>query len=460
MKLNKKPEKVYTYEGAIASRIKPLEELKRAVLSCLLWEDQFYENGENIATRIHKLTHKCNPQEVVDLAIETRQKHNLRHAPLWLVLALLNHPDKYLLGGKLKYIVARVIQRADEITEILAMYWRDGKRPIPTQLKYGLSLAFKQFNEYQLAKYNRKNTIKLKDVLKLTHPKPDTEEQSALWERLLTNNLKIPDTWEVMLSSGGDKKAHWERLLKENKLGGLALLRNLRNCLEVDVDSDLIISALQKMKTDKILPFRFITAAKHVPKLETAIEKAMFKTLSQKTKLKGKTILIVDVSGSMYNTKISQKSELNRAEVACALGLFMRELAENPVIYATSGNDWERKHKTKLVPARRGFALKDAIYTMCQPLGGGGIFLKQVMDYIYVHEKTADRIIVITDEQDCDNNINNSPNKANAFGKINYIINVASYEKGIAYTPKWHHINGFSEAIITYIQEYERLILN
>ena len=463
MKLNKKPEKVYTHEGGRASRISPLEELKRAVLSCLLWEYQFYENGESIAERIHKLAHKCKPQKVADLAIEARQKHNLRHAPLWLTLALLNHPNKYLLGGRLKYIVARVIQRADELTEILAMYWKDGKKPIPAQLKYGLALAFKQFNEYQLAKYNRKNAIKLKDVLMLTHPKPDTKEQSTLWERLLTDNLKTPDTWETALSSGGDKKEHWERLIKENKLGALARLRNIRGMIENDVDPALVKQSITGIKTNKILPFRFITAARHAPSYEPEIEMAMLNCLSDYPKIPGQTALLIDMSASM-TSGLSGKSELNRIDAACALAILLREICEDVRIYSFSMKLCE-------IPARHGFALKDAIKNSQQmsgtPLGlaiesiyapqslhttiddFGWPYGKYQVDYRGQNLK-PDRLIIFTDEQSHDN-VKAPKSKA-------YMINVASSQQGVGYG-QYHHINGFSEAVIKYIQEYERQVL-
>jgi hypothetical protein len=152
----------------------------------------------------------------------------------------------------------------------------------------------------------------------------------------------------------------------------------------------------------------------------------------------------------MYGAKISEKSEIDRAKAACALAVLVRELCEIPVIYATAGNDHTRIHKTQLVPSRRGFALSDAIYGMKDPLGGGGIFLEQVMNYVKDHEKTADRIIVITDEQDCSGR-ENAPSRADAFGTHNYIINVNTYEHGIAYG-KFTHINGWSEAVLDFIK--------
>ena len=46
MKTNvrKVSEPVFTHEGGKASKISKIKELERTVMSCLLWEDEFYEN--------------------------------------------------------------------------------------------------------------------------------------------------------------------------------------------------------------------------------------------------------------------------------------------------------------------------------------------------------------------------------------------------------------------------------
>ena len=61
MKTNKAEKKpaIYTNEGGKASHISDLEELKRATMSCLLWEDNFYEDGVSIADRITSLVKNC-----------------------------------------------------------------------------------------------------------------------------------------------------------------------------------------------------------------------------------------------------------------------------------------------------------------------------------------------------------------------------------------------------------------
>ena len=73
-------------------------------------------------------------------------------------------------------------------------------------------------------------------------------------------------------------------------------------------------------------------------------------------------------------------------------------------------------------------------------------------DFISAKEKDVDRLIVITDEQDCSGGGTDSPAHANAFGKHNYIVNVSSYEHGIAYKKSWTHINGWSEAVLDFIR--------
>lgn len=457
-RINIKFQSLYTHGGGKACRVNPEQELIRSVMSCMLWEKEFYESGESIAERIIKLIPNVKPIKVKQIAINARNRSKLRHVPLLIVREMARLSD---YKRHVSDILQEIIQRPDELTEFLAIYWKDGKCPISKQVKKGLALAFNKFSEYQLAKYNRKTTVKLIDVLKMVHPHPGDQHQSELWVRLLNNTLVIPDTWEVALSTIPKevknkekyKRQQWERLLSENKLGGMALLRNLRNMQQVGVSCKIISDALEIMRTDKILPFRFISAAQHNPQIEPAIEKAMLKNLNMQSKLSGKTILIVDVSGSMYGTKISLRSELNRAQVACSLAILVRELCEEPVIYATAGDDYTRIHNTSIVPLRRGFGLSDVIYKMCNPLGGGGIFLTQVMKYVKNEQKTANRIILITDEQDCDNI--NSPARADAFGDKNYIINIASSKNGIGYG-KWTHISGWSESVINYIMAYEK----
>jgi len=105
------------------------------------------------------------------------------------------------------------------MTELLALYWKDGKKSLNHQLVKGLAMKIPEFNEYTLAKYNRSRTVKLRDLFRIARPVPQNEAQSALWKRVVTNELAIPDTWEVVISACGndnEKKAQeFTRLLTE-----------------------------------------------------------------------------------------------------------------------------------------------------------------------------------------------------------------------------------------------------
>lgn len=453
--LNKKtpPTPIFTHGGAKATKISPENELRRSVFSTFLWESNFYEDGQTIADRITSLVPKVDPKIVSEIAIEARLVHNLRHVPLLIVCAMAKFEDSKPYVAE---TLEKVICRADELTEFLAIYWKNGKVPLANSVKKGLAKAFTKFNEYQLSRNNQDKDIKLRDVLFLCHAKPKDEEQANLWKRMINNELKFPDSWEVELSQSKNKTESWTRLIEEKKLGGLATLKNIRNMSEANLSKELIVKALDQGNYSQVLPFRFISAAIHNPKFEDCIETTMLKNFSTQTKIPGKTILVVDMSGSMV-ASISSKSDMNRLDAAFALSIIIREVCEDVVIYATAGNDGTRIHKTSIVPARHGFALRDSMKALSPKIGGGGIFLKQCLDYVFEQEKITDetkpdRLIVFTDEQDCD--VKANPDTANAFAKNNYIINISSNQNGIAYK-KFTHVNGFSEGVVKYIAQSE-----
>jgi 60 kDa SS-A/Ro ribonucleoprotein len=420
---------VRTHEGGPAKAITPEQALRRSVLACMLWEDEFYEEGVQIAGRIRELVPKVDATKVAALAVEAREAMKLRHVPLLLVREMARHATHRALVAQ---TLTRVIQRADELSEFMTIYWADGRAPLSGQVKKGLAAAFTKFDEYALAKYDRAGVVRLRDVLFLCHAKPNDADQAGLWRRLIEGNLFTPDTWEVALSGGGDKRAHWERLLAERKLGALALLRNLRNMKDAGVGEEAVINALSAMKTERVLPFRFLAAARYTPQWEEALEQAMYKAIAGREKFAGRTVLLVDTSGSM-DAPLARRSEMLRMDAACGLAVLLREVCEAVEVYSFSD-------KLVRVPSRRGFALRDAIVSS-QPHGGTelGHALRSLRE-------AYDRIIVITDEQ--------SHDRVPAPHGRGYVVNVASARNGVGYGA-WTHIDGWSEAVVDYLRNLE-----
>ena len=426
---------VYTYEGAKAKNISVEKQLERSVLSTMLFEGQFYEDGVDIATRISDLATKSKPEFVAELAVKARSEGNLRHVPLHLANALIK--AKF---NRVDDLITEVIQRPDEMAELVSMYWAGKKKPLAAALKRGLAKAFTKFDAYQVAKYRGlDNAITLRDIMFLVHPTPVDKAMAKVYKQLADNTLAAPKTWEKRASAGEDQKKVFTSMIKENKLGALAMIRNLRNMQEAGVADDVIRKGIAQMNVERVLPFRFITAAKYAPKFESELEAAMFKNLELEDKLPGKTVVLVDTSGSMMGTKVSAKSELDRMDAAMALAMLLREICETVEIYSFSDN-------TVLVPPRRGFALRDAIRQSQMSAGtrlGAAVTKANTVGY--------DRLIVFTDEQSADR----VPDPKG----LGYMINVASYKNGVGYG-KWIHLDGFSESVVKWMQSFESEILS
>lgn len=462
--------------GAPAAAQTALQKLRRLSSTFLLWQDSAYQSNTSISKEIAETIALCNPQDVASLALEIRNNQGIRHAPLFMLRELVRRPEARQVVGE---FLPEVIQRADEITMFLELYWKDGKVPIAAQVKKGLGKAFQKFGTYGFAKYKDEGkTYALRDVLHMVHAKPlvarrekwtklerknhtlppEPSKSEILYAQLSNKDLPVPETREVLLSAAKtelEKKAAYIKLLGENKLGPQALLMNLAGMDKLGVPRELIKKALVDANPDKILPLQFFSAFQHAQQYGNEIDLLMQKCMGRYTRIKGKTVLVVDCSGSMM-TKVSGKSEFSRFDAVLALTVMAREVCEELEIYLTAGNDGTRVHRTEKMTGEisRGFSLVAKIQKLKGHLGGGGIFTRQAIDHIKkeIGTATPDRIVVLSDSEDCDR----SSQLPSPFGKYNYIINVASSSYGINYKGVWtSEISGWSQMFIEYIAQCE-----
>ena len=297
------------HEGAVAWRMTPEWELYTTVVTTMGTEDKFYESGEVRIQRIADLVRRVDPVFVAQLAIYAREQMHLRSVPLLLLVELsMQHKGDSLVSRA----VSRTIQRADEMAELLMCYqWRMHAKhlgKVSHQLLKGLAEAFNKFDEYQLAKYDRRQNkaVTMRDVLLLAHPKPKDEAQALLFRKVLNGTLETPYTWETQLSALGQrhftseeekkaaKREEWSKLIASNRLGYMATLRNLRNllCLGIDYESMekvcRFLSDETAVRRSKQLPFRFLSAFLELSGSEDwtsmDIENAMSKTRKKKEK--------------------------------------------------------------------------------------------------------------------------------------------------------------------------------
>ena len=269
--------------------------------------------------------------------------------------------------------------------------------------------------------------------------KPTDKAQADLWQRLIDGNLEIPDTWEVNLSGGADKKETFERMLSEGKLGYMAVLRNLRNMIQSDVDKSLVRRAIIEGNKKRILPFRFVAAARYAPMFEPELDIAMQESIKELPKLDGKTIVLVDVSGSMDYGTLSRNSDMKPIDAAASLASIVN--ADDLRVFSFS-------EKIKEVPPRRGMSGVDAVI---KSQTHSGTYLAEAIKQM--NKIGYDRLIVITDEQSHDGV------RPPLQGSKAYMINVSTNKNGVGYR-EWVHIDGFSENVIRFISEYENFNQN
>jgi 60 kDa SS-A/Ro ribonucleoprotein len=370
LKLGRKVKQTFNYEGEQAFVLTPELELYTAVVTASL-SDQFYEKAGDKLQRIRDLVRKVDAGFVARLAVYVREQMHLRSVPLVLAVELAKTHN----GDKTVYkLVNRVVQRADEITELLAYYAMANERnelkqlnKLSKQLQKGLADAFNKFDEYQLAKYNRDAKVKLKDALFLVHPKAKDENQQLLFNKIVNDELQVPYTWEVELSVLGQQKfdsaeqkqaafrAKWEELIFSNKMGYMATLRNLRNILEAEVSADALnkvcsyLSNANAVANSKQLPFRFLSAYRELKELKkgrvskvlNALEEAVLHTAGNIAGYDANTKVVIaaDVSGSMQHA-ISPKSKVQYFHIGLMLAMLLKNRCEH-VTTGMFGDTWK-----------------------------------------------------------------------------------------------------------------------
>ena len=348
--------KTVNKEGHVAYSMQDKPKLVTQVLTSFFNESKFYGDNSKEMKQLIPSVIKQDPEFVSKLAVFARREFNMRSVSHVLTGFLANVPE-----GKpyIRQTVEGVTLRGDDATEILSFYLSEFGKPIPNGLRRALKAVFAGFDAYTLAKYKGEgHAVKMRDLLRICRPHPETAQQSVMWKQLLDGTLPTPLTWESELSANGNNKETWEKLIDSGKVGYMALLRNLRNI--VNAKPDNMQSVLDKIadpeavRHSKQLPFRFLSAYKNMPagsgsKPIDALEDAADASIANLPHLPGKTVIAVDISGSM-SSKVSAKSEVLCCEIGMMLGLIANRICDDAVFY-------EFNHQLYEVPISKRNAL-------------------------------------------------------------------------------------------------------
>lgn len=382
-------------EGHAAYSMHPKAKLITQVLTSFFNEEKFYgDNTSDMKELIPSVT-KSDPQFISNLAVFARREFNMRSVShvLTCFLANINEGKPYV-----RDTVRGVVLRGDDATEILSFYLSEFGKPIPNSLRRALKDVFATFDAYTLAKYKGEgHTVKMRDLLRICRPHPETPEQSAMWKQLLDGTLPPAYTWETELSANGNNKETWEKLIDSGRCGYMGLLRNLRNIINANPDNlDKVLGKLsdpEAVRHSRQLPFRFLSAYKNLPanagkKVMDTLEKAVEAACKNVPKLPGRTVIAVDVSGSM-SSNVSAKSEIRCCEIGMMLGMIANRICDDAIFYT-----FNNRISQKQIPSA------GILYsTVHEAMSSGGTDMYLPFMQMLTDKIRCDRIIIISDNE-------------------------------------------------------------
>lgn len=296
-------------------------------------QDQFYRTAAEQMKELEALMARVNPEFSAKAAIYARTEFGMRS----ITHVLAAHLAAQASGKNwAKQFYNRVVFRPDDMLEIAALTKSRGAKMLPNAMKKGFAAAFGRFDGYQLAKYRGEGrAFKLIDLVNLVHPVPNERNAEALRE-LMADTLRNTATWEAKLTAAGQeaadeaektelKSAAWAELIQSNKLGYLAMLRNLRNIGEqAPAYATEVAKRLKnehQIRKALVMPFQYLIAldaldtgaafpAKRV--LQDALTDALEISLANVPRFEGRTLIVLDDSGSMA-TRVGTKGFASRS---------------------------------------------------------------------------------------------------------------------------------------------------
>lgn len=397
--------KVQNRAGGVGYSLSPKMELVMGVINSFV-KDKFYASADSETERIIALARNTDPLFVAKTAVVARDMFGMR------TITHILSPVVWETGRGsewLKRFYDKIVVRLDDMLEIAAAHIEMHGKPLPHAMRKGFAKAFDRFDGYAIAKYkSTSKKISLVDIINLVHPVPTNRNAEALTQ-LVAGNLKNTDTWEAKVSgAGADQSAKteaWKDMILSGSMGYMALLRNCHNIAKHVDDDEVFNEFLNQLSNGKriqkarVMPYRIVTAAEQLDKWEdvpvsrkTSIYRALVSAMDAACagikKLGGKSIVVLDQSGSM---------EYVFKNASMMTAIIQNTQKADVLKFNDRAEWWVPKYKSVLENA-------DAIFASFR---GGGTSYESAFNLFM--DKKYDRIFVISDMQTWDDRYDFNP---------------------------------------------------
>src|ERR1035437_784560 len=458
-----------THEGGTGFNREAKSELFLLAVTNMVSENTFYENGKNRDKRFVDLIKQValeDPDWIARFVPYLRSTMNMRSASIVMAAELVPAKlTKPVAGSKItnRSIIDSAIQRADEPAEMLGYWMSEWGKNFPQPVKRGVAdAATRLYSEWSLIKNDGGDkAIRFGDVVDLVHPEPKAPWQSHLFGYALDSRHKRPDakpeldalktitanlaamaldekafrkgfdsafvqtaglTWEQASSKYGKLDAKfWEGMIPN--MGIFALVRNLRNFDDAKISKEAqdevraLLTDPEVIAKSRMFPLRFFTAfvatktLTYSRELETAIDLS----LRNVPRLKGNTLVLCDVSGSM-DCALNAKSDVKRLAPASIFAAALALRAEKATLVAFST-------QSKAIPVRKDASVLLATKEIVDSMPHMGT---NTWHAVKEHLNGHDRVVIVTDEQAADNYGTSSIPETIPV----YVFNLAGYTPG------------------------------
>ena len=435
-----------TFEGGTGFARDPRQDLFLLAVTNMAGEDSFYESAGQRDQRFRDLVHTVALEDAEWLARFVgwlRGEANMRSASVVAACEAVWARLQVGLHGGNRQLIDLACRRADEPGEVLAYWTSRYGRALPKPVKRGVADAVARlYSEYSLAKYDGDSRgYRFADVIDLVHPAGDPAKpwQGDLFRhaldrrhargnpvpeslRMLRARAELLDlpleqrrdalldaegparlaaaglTWEALagwLQGPMDHRA-WEAVIPS--MGLMALARNLRNFDQAAICEEAAASVAARFRDpeqvarSRMFPYRWLSAyrASDAKRWGGTLDAALAASFAGVPELPGRTLVLVDTSGSMQGA-VSARSQVRHVDVGALIGVAIagRGCEVDLIGFA----DGTFRHE----PAHRGRALA-AIERFTRRVGEVGHGTRMV-DALAAHYTGQDRVVVVSDMQ-------------------------------------------------------------
>jgi 60 kDa SS-A/Ro ribonucleoprotein len=477
----------HNYAGGKAFSKSAKTELVGRLLASFL-QSTFYQSADVQLGQLVQVAHKVDdPLFLAKASVYARNVFGMRsvtHVVAAVVAKIIR--DTNMKNGKIpaigkpwfKRYFDKVVARPDDMVEIMSYFLSHYKKPIPNSLKKGFADAFGRFDRYQLAKYRMEGKeLTLRKLAKLVWPTITDKNRDAIADLWAGTLSSAGQTWEAKLSEAGKaeniaeaKATAWRDLVLEGKIAQFALLRNLRNIMQqapevIDAACELLMSS-NRINDSKILPFRYHTAWNELReaglvnnvatrKVLSAVQTAFDISCSNVPDLGGRTLIALDVSGSMkgghFGGETGNRSPFNMG--ALFAGVISRANPSADLVIFSS--DCKAFKVDKSLPV---FTTVEAIRRVAQ---FGGTNFHSVYRWAESHNVAYDRIIFLSDGEAWQG-YNEAQRSQDHYNKIKgtdtklYFFDLAGGKTLQFKENKLFYVPGFSEKVFDLMDKLER----